>query len=110
MIKHIAGEGGVEKIDKVLTNHHALPISDDSAAFELDRMTTAGVLHSKGGKRIQNDIMRCMVHQIRNAKNFIYMENQYFLGSGLVAIAIKLYLIFQDCLRGQGQENLSTLF
>jgi len=56
-------------------------ITDDSAAFELDRMTTAGVLHSKGGKRIQNDIMRCMVHQIRNAKNFIYMENQYFLGS-----------------------------
>ena len=25
--------------------------------------------------------MRCMVQQIRNAKNFIYMENQYFLGS-----------------------------
>ena len=55
-----------------------------------------GVLHSKGGKRIQNDIMRCMVHQIRNAKNFIYMENQYFLGSGLVTIAIELYLIFQN--------------
>ena len=25
--------------------------------------------------------MRCMVQQIRNAKNFVYMENQYFLGS-----------------------------
>ena len=25
--------------------------------------------------------MRCMIQQIRNAKNFLYMENQYFLGS-----------------------------
>ena len=25
--------------------------------------------------------MRCMIQQIRNAKNFVYMENQYFLGS-----------------------------
>jgi len=57
-------------------------ITSDSAVFEFDRQHA---LHSKGGRLIQNDIMRCMVHQIvhqiRQAKNFIYMENQYFLGS-----------------------------
>jgi len=53
-------------------------ITSDSAVFDIDRLST---LHTKGGRHVQNDIMRCMVHQIRNAKNFIYMENQYFLGS-----------------------------
>jgi len=53
-------------------------ITSDSANFDIDK---SHVLHSKGGKLIQNDIMRSMVHQIRQAKNFIYMENQYFLGS-----------------------------
>ena len=35
----------------------------------------------KGGRIVENTIMRSMVQQIRNAKNFIYIENQYFLGS-----------------------------
>ena len=34
-----------------------------------------------GGRYVDNTIMRCMIQQIRNAKNFLYMENQYFLGS-----------------------------
>ena len=53
-------------------------ITSDSAVFDIGRQH---YLHSKGGRFVQNDIMRCMVHQIRNAKNFLYMENQYFLGS-----------------------------
>ena len=53
-------------------------ITSDSCVLDHDR---AYLLHTKGGRIVENTIMRCMVHQIRNAKNFIYMENQYFLGS-----------------------------
>ena len=53
-------------------------ITSDSCLMEHGRKD---VLHSKGGRIVENTIMRSMVHQIRNAKNFIYMENQYFLGS-----------------------------
>ena len=38
-------------------------------------------LYKKGGRFVENSIQNCMVRQIRNAKNFIYLENQYFLGS-----------------------------
>ena len=34
-----------------------------------------------GDSYVDNSIMKCMVQQIRNAKQFIYMENQYFMGS-----------------------------
>ena len=53
-------------------------LSSDSAIFDLDRHS---ILHTKSGKIIENSIMKCMVTQIRNSKHFIYMENQYFLGS-----------------------------
>ena len=53
-------------------------ITADSCVFDFDRHEN---LFSKDGKLVENSIMRCMVHQIRNAKNFIYLENQYFLGS-----------------------------
>ena len=53
-------------------------ITSDSCIIDHERKQFC---HSKGGRIVENSIMRCMVHQIRNAKNFIYMENQYFLGS-----------------------------
>ena len=53
-------------------------ITSDSCVMDNNR---AHMLHTKGGRIVENTIMRCMVQQIRNAKNFIYMENQYFLGS-----------------------------
>lgn len=53
-------------------------ITTDSCVFDFHRHET---LFSKDGKLVENSIMRCMVHQIRNAKKFIYLENQYFLGS-----------------------------
>ena len=53
-------------------------ITDDSCVFD-NNLTHC--LHKKGGRVVENTIMRCMVQQIRNAKNFIYLENQYFLGS-----------------------------
>ena len=40
-----------------------------------------GRLCRKEGAYFENSIAKCMVQQIRGARNFIYVENQYFLGS-----------------------------
>ncbi len=53
-------------------------ITSDSCIFNFDRQAN---LHSKYGKLVENSIMRATVQRVRNAKNFIYLENQYFLGS-----------------------------
>lgn len=53
-------------------------ITSDSCVFDFERYSS---LHKKGGRLVENSIQNCMVRQIRNAKRFIYMENQYFLGS-----------------------------
>ena len=53
-------------------------ITSDSCNFDDNQKQK---LHSKGGRFVEDSIMRCMIQQIRNAQNFIYMENQYFLGS-----------------------------
>ena len=39
------------------------------------------ILNQKGGRYVENSIQNCMIKQIRKAKHFIYIENQYFLGS-----------------------------
>ena len=53
-------------------------ISADSAIFDQNKLPR---LCCKEGIYFENSIAKCMVQQIRNAQNFIYMENQYFLGS-----------------------------
>ncbi len=53
-------------------------ITSDSCIFNFDRQNS---LHSKYGRLVENSIMRATVLRIRNSKNFIYLENQYFLGS-----------------------------
>ena len=53
-------------------------ITSDSCVFDLERH---GVLHRKGGRLVENSIQKCMVREIRRAQKYIYMENQYFLGS-----------------------------
>ncbi|KAK7078978.1 hypothetical protein SK128_002386 [Halocaridina rubra] len=53
-------------------------INSDSAQFDtnvLDRLLT------RKGRIFDNSIQRAYVHHIRRAKRFIYIENQYFLGS-----------------------------
>ena len=52
--------------------------SDSCTFFDLDKHHC---LHRKGGRLVENTIANCMVQQIRNSKRYIYMENQYFLGS-----------------------------
>ncbi len=53
-------------------------ITGDSAHFEVDKLNR---LYRKDGNYFESSIAKCMVQQIRNADHFIYMENQYFLGS-----------------------------
>ena len=38
-------------------------------------------LHSKQGRPVDNGIQKCMIQQIRSSQRFIYIENQFFLGS-----------------------------
>ena len=53
-------------------------ITIDSAIMDEER---AHFCHSKYGRLVDNSIMRQYVNLIRNAVSFIYIENQYFLGS-----------------------------
>ena len=54
-------------------------ITSDSADF--DAKKSDDYLHSKKGRMIDNSIAQAYIQSIRNAENFIYIENQYFLGS-----------------------------
>ena len=54
-------------------------ITDDSAVFRDDtRMYTLTI---KKSRMIEDSINRAYIHTIRAAERFIYIENQYFLGS-----------------------------
>ena len=53
-------------------------ITSDSAELDINRER---FLHRKYGNMIDNSIERAYVRLIRAAEHFIYIENQYFLGS-----------------------------
>lgn len=53
-------------------------ITSDSCLFRPDRLDC---LTSKAGYVIEDSIQRAYIQQIRLADQFIYLENQYFLGS-----------------------------
>jgi len=53
-------------------------ITSDSAVMAEDRIE---YLNRKYGRPMEDSIMRQYVNLIRGAKSFIYIENQYFLGS-----------------------------
>merc|ERR1711983_555620 len=54
-------------------------ITDDSASFlDLNRSSS---LNFKKGRKVDSSIAQSYIQMIRNAVNFIYIENQYFLGS-----------------------------
>jgi len=54
-------------------------ITDDSARF-LDENRTS-CMNSKKGRQVDSSIAQSYIQMIRNAVHFIYIENQYFLGS-----------------------------
>ena len=53
-------------------------ITSDSADFSRKKSST---LHSKKGRVVEASIAKAYVQMIRNAENFIYIEDQYFYGS-----------------------------
>ena len=53
-------------------------INSDSALFETSSLDK---LMSRKGRLYENSIQRAYIHHLRRARRFIYLENQYFLGS-----------------------------
>lgn len=53
-------------------------ITSDSALFDFDKSYT---IPKRKGKFVDDSIHRAYIHHIRRADRFIYIENQYFLGS-----------------------------
>ena len=53
-------------------------ITSDSANFQ---QQCSKHLNSKKGRMVDSSIAQAYIQMIRNADNFIYIENQYFLGS-----------------------------
>ena len=58
-------------------------INSDSAIFNWQNVTTRA-LSNKKGRAFDNSLHRAYIHNIRRAQKFIYIENQYFLGSSHV--------------------------
>jgi len=57
-------------------------ITSDSAIFDQNRLRENHlVLGTKKGKKVESSIAQAYIQSIRNAQNFIYIENQYFMGS-----------------------------
>ena len=52
--------------------------TSDSCNFAPEK---ENILHTKRGRLIDDSIFRAYVNAIRRAKHFIYIENQYFMGS-----------------------------
>ena len=44
-------------------------------------MNNHGILFQTPGRLVDDSILQAYVQMIRNAENFIYIENQYFMGS-----------------------------
>ena len=59
-------------------------ITSDSAVMSQERLN---YLNKKYGRPLEDSIMKQYVNIIRNAKSFVYIENQYFLGSAFAWLA-----------------------
>ena len=53
-------------------------ITSDSAIFNPEKLR---ILNGKKGRMVDASIAQSYIQTIRNAQNFLYFENQYFLGS-----------------------------
>lgn len=53
-------------------------ITSDSCSFDLSKVEA---LNGKKGRMVDSSLAKAYIQLIRNAENFIYIENQYFIGS-----------------------------
>ena len=57
-------------------------ITSDSAVFNEHKLAQNPLLlNGKKGKKVESSIAQAYIQTIRGAQNFIYIENQYFMGS-----------------------------
>jgi hypothetical protein len=55
--------------------------SIDGRSAQLDQGRPFPVLHHKKGRPVEASILSGYIHHIRRARYFLYIENQYFMGS-----------------------------
>jgi hypothetical protein len=55
--------------------------SIDGRSAQLDQGRPFPVLHYKKGRPVDASILSGYIHHIRRARHFLYLENQYFMGS-----------------------------
>ena len=63
-------------------------INSDSAIFNWQTVIGDALTHKKG-RAFDNSLHRAYIHQIRRSERFIYIENQYFLGSSHVWLSCR---------------------
>jgi len=56
-------------------------LTSDSACFDEMKARDDLLLSRKKGRLVEHSITQAYIQMIRNAQNFIYIENQYFMGS-----------------------------
>ena len=56
-------------------------ITSDSAKLKIEGREHELVLTSKSGRLVEQSITQAYIQMIRHARNYIYIENQYFMGS-----------------------------
>jgi len=56
-------------------------ITSDSAQLKIEGREHELVLTSKRGRLVEQSITQAYIQMIRHARNFVYLENQYFMGS-----------------------------
>lgn len=72
----------VDNPDKEWNVQFFRSITSDSAVLRDDHdIRTRLVLNRKKGRIVEHSITQAYIQMIRNAQNFLYVENQYFMGS-----------------------------
>jgi len=56
-------------------------ITSDSAEFDSEKRDNPSYLNRKKGRIVEHSITTAYIQMIRNAQYFLYIENQYFMGS-----------------------------
>jgi len=71
----------VDSPDKEWNVQFFRSLTSDSACFDEMKARDEMILNRKKGRLVEHSITQAYIQMIRNAQNFIYIENQYFMGS-----------------------------
>jgi len=71
----------VDSPDKEWNVQFFRSITSDSVVFDQEKARDEMLLSRKKGRLVEQSITQAYIQMIRNAQNFVYIENQYFMGS-----------------------------